>query len=255
MASTAPGVRFLVVGSPRSGTTLVQRLACEIPGVRMPPETHFFTRFAVGLMARRHFPLDTAALADEIRLFAASDYASGLEIDVETVVTDLGGTCAGPFELFAALVRHLAGPAEIWGEKTPNHLVWWRPISRASPQTSFVAVVRDPRAVVSSNLDMPWRDDTTLPGWGGHTAPGASPPCGRSSSARWWRMDRASLGPERCLTSALRGRGGRSRRPPGMRLAALPGPAVRPPAPQTVTDRHRAALGDVESRCPGRHLP
>ena len=39
---TAADVSFLMVGTPRSGTTLLQRLACELPGVGMPPETHFF---------------------------------------------------------------------------------------------------------------------------------------------------------------------------------------------------------------------
>jgi hypothetical protein len=29
-------------------------------------------------------------------------------------------------------------------------------------------VVRDPRAVVASDLDMPWRTDPTLPAWGDH---------------------------------------------------------------------------------------
>ena len=78
-ASTAgPRVRFLVVGSPRSGTTLVQRLACEIPGVRMPAETHFFSQFATGLLARRSFPLTGEALVDEIGRFASLDSSRGL---------------------------------------------------------------------------------------------------------------------------------------------------------------------------------
>jgi hypothetical protein len=164
--SSASGVQFLVVGSPRSGTTLVQRLACEIPGVRMPPETHFFSQFAVGLMTRRRFPLDAAVLAEEIDRFASANHAGGLAIETGAVVDDLGGICARPYDLFEALVRHLAGPAEVFGEKTPNHLIWWRPIARAAPHISFVVVVRDPRAVVASNLDMPWRDDSTLPAWG-----------------------------------------------------------------------------------------
>ncbi|HEY7946458.1 MAG TPA: sulfotransferase, partial [Acidimicrobiales bacterium] len=87
-------------------------------------------------------------------------------VDVDAVVADLGGVCQRPFDLFQALVRQLAGPAEMWGEKTPNHLVWWRPISEAAPWMRFVAVVRDPRAVVASNLEMPWRTDRTLPAWG-----------------------------------------------------------------------------------------
>jgi len=54
------GPDFLIVGSARSGTTLVQRLACELPGVAMPPETHFFDIFL-----RRLLPVAPQILADE----------------------------------------------------------------------------------------------------------------------------------------------------------------------------------------------
>jgi hypothetical protein len=99
--------------------------------------------------------------------------------------------------LFAALVRHLAGPAEVWGEKTPGHLVWWRPISVAAPWMRFVVVVRDPRAVVASNLEMPWRTDPTLPSWGERM---------HLAFAELWsffggQIERlaGTLGPDRCL--------------------------------------------------------
>ena len=38
-----PRVRIMVVGTPRSGTTLVQRFVTEECGLRGGPETHFFT--------------------------------------------------------------------------------------------------------------------------------------------------------------------------------------------------------------------
>jgi hypothetical protein len=197
-AAAPPGsVRFLVVGSPRSGTTIVQRLACEIPGVRMPPETHFFTRFAMRLVSEHRFPMTGQELTDVVSAFAGAGHADGLDVDVEAVVADLGGTCRRPLDLFDALVRQLAGPAEVWGEKTPNHLVWWRPISEAAPWMRFVAVVRDPRAVVASNLEMPWRTDRSLPRWGDRM---------HLAFAELWsflqgqvlRM-RDHLGPQRCL--------------------------------------------------------
>ena len=160
------GVGFLVVGSPRSGTTLVQRLACEIPGVAMPAETHFFSQFVTGLMTRQTFPLHTPVLEEEIGRFAALDSSRGLDVDVAAVVHSLGGQCRSPYALFDALVSQLAGPAEVRGEKTPEHLMWWRPLSRAAPELRFVVVVRDPRAVVASNLAMPWRQEGRVPAWG-----------------------------------------------------------------------------------------
>ena len=190
-------VGFLVVGSPRSGTTLVQRLACEVPGVRMPPETHFFSQFAAGLLKRRTFPLGRDELGDEISRFGALETSRGLEVDAGGIAEDLGGTCPGPFALFDALVRQLSGPARIWGEKTPDHLLWWRPIARSAPWLRFVVVVRDPRAVVASNLVMPWSADRRLPAWGDklHLA----------LAVHWAVMQRQAdamrreLGPGRCL--------------------------------------------------------
>ena len=37
---------FLLTGLSRSGTTLVQRLVCELPEVWVPQETHFWARAA-----------------------------------------------------------------------------------------------------------------------------------------------------------------------------------------------------------------
>jgi hypothetical protein len=147
---------FLIVGTPRSGTTLVQRLASELPGVAVPPETHFFWRFLPPLLDRRRFPLHRAALADEVRAFTAMDTSRGLRLDVDRVVDRLGGSCRSPLGLFLAIVAELAGPAAAVGEKTPEHLAWWRPLTRALPRLQLVAVVRDPRAVAGSHARVPW---------------------------------------------------------------------------------------------------
>lgn len=193
----APHVGFLVVGSPRSGTTLVQRLACEIPGVAMPPETHFFSEFAGPLLTRRSFPLDGAALDEELERYLALPSSQGLALDAGAVVEDLGGRCDRPLALFEALVRHLSGPGEIYGEKTPGHLLWWRPIQRAAPHMHFVAVVRDPRAVVASQLTMPWEQNTELRPWRTRAHLGVATLW--ALLAQQVRALAGAVGPERCL--------------------------------------------------------
>jgi len=124
----------------------------------MPPETHFFSDFAWDLVRRHEFPLGGPELRDEIARFAALENAKGLDLDPDAVVEDLGASAGSVYELFDRIVRRLAGPAEIWGEKTPGHLWWWKPISVAAPWMRFVVVVRDPRAVVASLLAMPWSE-------------------------------------------------------------------------------------------------
>ncbi len=195
---TPPGrVGFLVVGSARSGTTLVQRLACEIADVRMPPETHFFSDFASDLVHRRKFPLTGVALREELELLSARDSSKGLGLDTDSMVEDLAGVAPSPFELFEAMVRALAGSAGVLGEKTPGHLLWWPAIARAAPWVKFVVVVRDPRAVTASSLSVPWTTSDDLASWGDRIH--------LPLAARWkfdqWTAARLSttLGSDRCL--------------------------------------------------------
>ncbi len=193
----AGSVGFLIVGSARSGTTLVQRLACEIPGVAMPPETHFFSSFASDLVYRREFPLAGSDLRDELLLFSGLDTSKGLAIDRERIIDDLSGVATSAFALFEAIVRSLAGPAEVLGEKTPGHLLWWTAIAKRAPWVRFVVVVRDPRAVVASNLSMPWAASEELSRFAGRA---------HLPLAARWEIDQerahgmlATLGARRCM--------------------------------------------------------
>lgn len=149
-------VSFMIVGTRRSGTTLVQRLACEIPGVRVPPETQFFHQLARRLLRSRSLPLDGEALRHEIEIYSKKNHARHLGLDPSAIVADLGGATEDVFELFSAIVRYLAGPAIVYGEKSPPHLLWCRALGRRFPHLKFVAVVRDPRAVVASSLKLSW---------------------------------------------------------------------------------------------------
>jgi len=148
---------FLIVGTPRSGTTLVQRLACELPGVRTPPETHFFGYYALDLVRRRRFPISGDVLRDELDAFANMPKSKELGLDIVAWHGMLAGRAERPADMFATLVEVLVGQADTVGEKSPEHLLWWRPIARAFPALRFIAVVRDPRGVVSSSRAV-WGD-------------------------------------------------------------------------------------------------
>ena len=147
---------FIIVGTPRSGTTLVQRLASELVGVRVPPETHFFVHFYPDLIKRNTFPLRSPDLEEELDNFAALPTSQGLQLVIGAVLEVLGKECRSPADLFSAVVRVLAGSAQVVGEKTPDHLKWWQPLTRAFPFLKVIWVVRDPRAVVASSLKVPW---------------------------------------------------------------------------------------------------
>ena len=146
---------FVIVGTPRSGTTLVQRLACELPGVVVPPETHVLSLLAPELL-RAGFPLARERLASELRRYVELEPVRELGLDSEQILGFVEDPCPDPFAVYAAVLGVLGGDAPILGEKTPDHLRWWRPLSVAYPALRFVAVVRDPRGVVASNLAVPW---------------------------------------------------------------------------------------------------
>jgi hypothetical protein len=185
--TTSRDPAFLIVGTPRSGTTLVQRLACSLQGVRVPPETHYRS-FVKSQLRTRRFPMDEPALRETLRSYAERKIAKDVPLDADAVVRDLGGRCDDPWQLFAALIRQFAGPADLYGEKTPEHVRWWRPMTAHFPALRLVAVVRDPRAVVASNLGVPFGPTSHL------------------FLAERWRVDqtyvlaaRDALGAGRCL--------------------------------------------------------
>ncbi|MGZ4713569.1 MAG: sulfotransferase family protein [Acidimicrobiia bacterium] len=152
-------VRFLIVGTPRSGTTLVQRLACELPGVGIPYETHFFTKGVEVLTeghARPHVdPFDPDRLRAALTRYAALPHLEGAHLDVDAVL-DRVGPDPSLLDLFDAVVATMAGDAPVLGEKTPGHLHWAAAIAQVRPELRVIGVVRDPRAAIASQRAVPW---------------------------------------------------------------------------------------------------
>ncbi|MBU1493019.1 MAG: sulfotransferase [Actinobacteria bacterium] len=159
MSRSGPAeVRFLIGGQARSGTTLVQRLCCELAPVWVPPETHFWFS-AEALSNQFGFPL-----RGEDRLSAAEWIARDLaERGIELRVADLTERMAGHnrriglWTIFESVVAALSPSSrQVLGEKTPQHLFWWEHLSNAVPGLRFVVIVRDPRAVLRSHRSVAW---------------------------------------------------------------------------------------------------
>ncbi len=153
----APGrVSFMIVGSPRSGTTLVQRLATELPGVAVPFETHFFTKGLAILAKHGAFPISGTALSDALTRYASLPALADAGLDVDAVVERLHGAATRALDVFDAVVTVAAGPHTTLGEKTPGHVNWLSRICELRPDLLVIGVVRDPRAVVASRRAVPW---------------------------------------------------------------------------------------------------
>lgn len=144
---TAQGL-FFIVGCGRSGTSLLQAMLSSHPDVILPVETKFFSVVAPGLPgamdaaaawahAQRHWWIREMQL-DEARVLDAAR-ASGLEV---WPALFLG-------MLTAFRERH--GRARV-GEKSPGHVRHVPELARWYPQSRFIHIVRDPRAVCLSFL-------------------------------------------------------------------------------------------------------
>lgn len=155
---------IFVVGFQRSGTTLLQSLLGAHPRIAAPPELHFILRVA-------YFADYFGDLADDANLRRALHEALNPPVGIldecgfdEDALFERAA--AGPRTyagLFAAIMEDYAerNGRERWAEKTPSQ----RPddIWNLFPDARVVHIIRDPREVVASSLDMPWERRSAAP--------------------------------------------------------------------------------------------
>jgi protein-tyrosine sulfotransferase len=140
-ASAGVSVRrgFLLLGFPRSGTTLLSRLLDAHPQISCPPETHLVVASARFL--REQQPAEGPPLG----------VLSGLGllgIPEEDVLEALRGIIFG----FHA---RIAGDAPVWVHKTATDIFHLDTIERLlGGHVRFITLVRNPLDVVPSNLDL-----------------------------------------------------------------------------------------------------
>ena len=146
-----------LVGCPRSGTTLLQRILDAHSAVAIAPETHFIRRF--WLPRAKYGPLNDAKemqrLIDDV--VAMPEFAE-MGIDAAAFRNSAAAGDSTHPAIFARLLAMFAERrgARVVGEKTPNHLIYMRTLESWFPGSRFIHIVRDPRAVVCSWRDVPW---------------------------------------------------------------------------------------------------
>jgi LPS sulfotransferase NodH len=155
--SEARAQPIFVVGSPRSGTTLLRAILNRHSEIGLCDETFFFYYVA---RRRRAFG-DLASARNRRRLVDA--YLStrrmremGLDLGALAERLMREGTTYPDF--FASILRFHAeahGKSR-WGEKTPLHADELPALGAWYPDGRVVHIVRDPRDVVSSLQRMPW---------------------------------------------------------------------------------------------------
>ncbi len=141
----------VIVGAPRSGTTLLRFMLDAHPDLAIPPETGFLTLGHSlpdeGEQVREHFfeaithfPPDAPAWDD----FGVSRHRlwSLLQATIPFTIAD------GYRAFYRAYAERFGKPR--WGDKTPMHCLHLAAIQRVLPEAYFVHVIRDGRDVALS---------------------------------------------------------------------------------------------------------
>lgn len=139
---------FFIVGSARSGTTLLRMLLNAHPQVAVPPESRFITELYSG---------DEVGVSEFLRRLESHQRFARWELSIDEVAVQLEGRDRAPFvEAIDAVYRAYAQARGkiYWGDKTPRYVENIPLLSKLWPRARFVHMVRDGRAVALSYADV-----------------------------------------------------------------------------------------------------
>ena len=152
----------MIVGIPRSGTSLLTALLNNHPDVYIAPESHYFF-YLWGSRRILGQPI-TPSVFNKFECYFSSlqNIGSGWKKTKFSIPelkekffkqTDL--SYERLLDLFLEMLAEKAGK-QVYGEKTPLHLYFLQTIYTSYQDASVIHVVRDGRAVVSSLLSTGW---------------------------------------------------------------------------------------------------
>lgn len=147
---------FYIVGSPRSGTTLLQAMLASSTEIYIPPETHFFD-----IARQQKWLPGTPISEDEFERFleairVRSCNRNELPVQWTLLEQELRDTDRTHAALFNALLNHIRvqrHPSCRIGEKTPGHLLFAEYLLDHHQESQIINVIRDPRDVVVSHSE------------------------------------------------------------------------------------------------------
>ncbi len=167
-----------VVGCPRSGTTLLQRMLDAHPNMTIANDTHFITRAAKRVLRKDPEPRLTPELVESVVNYRRF-YRMGLSARQVQSAAEQSQTYGGFVSRLYDLRAENAGKT-ISGEKTPDYCRQIPRLDALFPRSRFIHIVRDGRDTALSTLD--WANENKGPGkwelW-------KSDPVG--TCALWWR--------------------------------------------------------------------
>ncbi|MDP6456555.1 MAG: sulfotransferase [Candidatus Marinimicrobia bacterium] len=157
---------IFIVGSERSGTTLLRLMLHAHPRIAIPPQTKYVKklykrRLLFGNLAREDNRQKLARWF--LAHFDASTKLDDLDIDPAVVRSavqathSLGAALAQPLIAYAAKYDKLR-----WGDKRPYYIKYLDKLRTLFPDAQVIHLIRDCRDVVASLKHMPWWKSDTI---------------------------------------------------------------------------------------------
>src|ERR1051326_3454999 len=146
---------IFIVGTARSGTTLLSRMLDAHSEIAILPETWCYVLLdRLGCIKEFTDPWQTALFFNEIwqNLKSDRDPAARVVAREASRQTRYVGPTARVLEQIGQAYAH-ERHAKIWGEKTPGHALWLPQIRDLFPRARLLFMVRDPRDVLVSYDD------------------------------------------------------------------------------------------------------
>ena len=146
---------FFIVGSARSGTTLLRLILNAHPDVAVPPESRFITELWTG---RREIELRSF-----LKALAVHKRFETWDLPIEAVAEEIGATTKVDYAdavsaAFSAYAR-MHGKSR-WGDKTPRYVEHIELLAQLFPRARFIHLVRDGRNVALSYANVPFGPTT-----------------------------------------------------------------------------------------------
>jgi len=158
-----------IVGTPRSGTTLMSQILNKHSDVWIAKETHYFEDLRMKMAGREQQILNSEEVKLTEDYFLALTHKSyGVKSDPEqgwmkrielrTLAQQIGRGTDSYFEAFCQLCAQRMNKTR-FGEKTPRHIFQLSTIFSLYPNAQVICMVRHPGGVLASSRD--WKNVAT----------------------------------------------------------------------------------------------